>query len=951
MLNLLRPVTGPGLSAALGMLLLSAAPAQAQQAPQLEGYRVALFSAASNPGYAEDIQANIMVGSRGVGGVYQQLVLDPDGAVVGFLENPLPSRVAYEIQRVDIFDVAIDVPRVDDLEPYDALLIYNDIQFVSPAAVGDLAAAAVELGKAVILTGGALDANLHLAGRFESQAYAPTSNYGTLSSPGNNLAILPVDVGVTWTSNTDDNVITGPNIGSQVDYGTQQLGSVEARVLGGTGSRHLTGLIPRAQTYQVHRWSNSEPANIFLPPVIQGQGATSLANWNPVSDAVDPAGHVRQSSGGRLLANVILETILLSRPEPVADDYTRPQGTCFRFVESSVPEFADFTEGLDVVGFQQSLNSCLDNEDNDQDGLTDEDDPDCTDFPMVAQPEPFLGTDQLAAELLDAGLNWPGAPAFFFTTCDYNTVEIGGTPFGSRVRCQTDQDCIDVIGDETAFCEVIQNRSIEQDLNCNGLDVSLRRPTDGEFFETRFDPLGDDVDPDCQNNINPETGAPWDNADVYFDYFSFECEYYTGDMDPDGDGLSFGTVTLQLTEDPQTWETVQLACDNCPEFFNPNQFDWDEDGVGDLCDNCPYVFQDPQAPGMREDTDGDGFGNACDNCFRVFNPDQADDDNDGYGNACDNCPDDFNNVCGLSQAFPDFLQQEDIDVDTVGNTCDNCFAPDLDEPNPYNWKNDPESSFFQLPPTFDEPNPSQADTDRDGWGDACDVCPNIIDRDQPDEDLDGVGDACDNCPDLVTTVRADSDQDGRGDACDNCDDVKNLDQFDLDFDGVGDACDNCLTVSNDDQFDSDKDGAGDFCDNCQFEPNPTQGDADIDGFGDACDNCPLVPQNNQDDRDGDGFGDACDFCIDEETETNIDSDGDGWGDQCDNCPTVPNFQQTDSDGDSLGDACDLVAIRGGGELTQIVGPNASCSTSGSGAGVAWLLGAFALVGLRRRRIA
>ncbi|MEO0605036.1 MAG: thrombospondin type 3 repeat-containing protein, partial [Myxococcota bacterium] len=651
--------------------------------------------------------------------------------------------------------------------------------------------------------------------------------------------------------------------------------------------------------------------------------------------------YIRQTSGGRLLANIILEAVLLSG-EPRPDDYTRPQGFCSRFVESDVFEFADLPfEDPDPVLFQTSLNSCLDGDDNDGDGLIDENDPDCVDFPMVSQPPPFLGPEPVTGAL--------------YSTCDYLLInqDFGGEPPGSRVRCASDQDCIDIIGDETSFCTINQNRSIEQDLNCNGLDVSLRRPQDGEFFETRFDPFGDDVDDMCQNNINPETGQPWDNADVYFDYFTFECEYYTGDFDPDGDGLSQGTVTLMLTDDPQTWETINLSCDNCPDFFNPNQFDFDGDGVGDLCDNCPYMFQNPMFPGMREDFDGDGFGSACDNCPFDFNPDQADDDNDGYGNTCDNCPDDFNNECGIDNTQPDFLLQADVDVDGVGNACDNCLVRDIDndgvEESPYNYLNDPMSQFFAAPPlTLDASNPSQVDTDQDGWGDACDVCPNIIDRDQADVDLDSVGDACDNCPDLVTSVRADSDQDGRGDACDNCDDVKNLDQFDLDFDGVGDACDNCIAVSNDDQFDSDEDGAGDFCDNCQFEFNPTQGDADLDGFGDACDNCPLIFDTDQEDRDGDGFGDACDFCIDEKTDRNLDSDGDGRGDECDNCPNVPNFDQADSDGDRLGDACDLVAFRGGGEIAP-EGVDSACSHTGPGAGFAWLLGAFAALGIRRRR--
>jgi len=41
-------------------------------------------------------------------------------------------------------------------------------------------------------------------------------------------------------------------------------------------------------------------------------------------------------------------------------------------------------------------------------------------------------------------------------------------------------------------------------------------------------------------------------------------------------------------------------------------------------------------------------------------------------------------------------------------------------------------------------NWDQADSDGDGYGDACDVCPSDPDPDQLDTDLDGIGDVCDS---------------------------------------------------------------------------------------------------------------------------------------------------------------------------------------------------------------
>ncbi|MFH1374559.1 MAG: HYR domain-containing protein [bacterium] len=80
--------------------------------------------------------------------------------------------------------------------------------------------------------------------------------------------------------------------------------------------------------------------------------------------------------------------------------------------------------------------------------------------------------------------------------------------------------------------------------------------------------------------------------------------------DPDGDGRP-------------NWD------DNCPQNFNPDQVDTDNDGCGDSCDVCT-------------DVDGDGYGDqgvpsdtcAPDNCPDTYNPDQSDANGDGIGDAC-----------------------------------------------------------------------------------------------------------------------------------------------------------------------------------------------------------------------------------------------------------------------------------------------------------------------------
>lgn len=113
---------------------------------------------------------------------------------------------------------------------------------------------------------------------------------------------------------------------------------------------------------------------------------------------------------------------------------------------------------------------------------------------------------------------------------------------------------------------------------------------------------------------------------------------FNGNADALTIGVSGDDTTYNFDVDVDTdGDSVVDVLDNCPSTPNPDQADFDGDGVGDVCD---------------PDTDGDGINNGTDNCPTMPNANQADFDNDGKGDACD----------------------ADIDGDSVANEGDKCSS-------------------------------------------------------------------------------------------------------------------------------------------------------------------------------------------------------------------------------------------------------------------------------------
>ena len=288
-----------------------------------------------------------------------------------------------------------------------------------------------------------------------------------------------------------------------------------------------------------------------------------------------------------------------------------------------------------------------------------------------------------------------------------------------------------------------------------------------------------------------------------------ECDDGVGEWNPNNVGLhsceaEIGRCGLQAG-DPSAPDYCE-ANDNCPDVYNPDQVDSDNDGRGDACDLCnstllPYEdLDDDCIPDVSDNcscptavvdalTDCDlsndsgfilppaaGFCFGVSGCVQYANPDQADFDGDGLGDACD--PDDDND--GLT----------DI-IETTGANRTDPLDADSDDDGLMDGQEDANHNGAL---DAGETDPNDTDSDDDGLTDGCEVNggnpTNPLDADSDDDGLtDGTEDANPNCaldPGETNPNDPDSDHDKLNDGIEVANDTDPLDA-DSDDDGVIDG--------------------------------------------------------------------------------------------------------------------------------------------------------------------
>ncbi len=201
--------------------------------------------------------------------------------------------------------------------------------------------------------------------------------------------------------------------------------------------------------------------------------------------------------------------------------------------------------------------------------------------------------------------------------------------------------------------------------------------------------------------------------------------FTTFSVDDDGDGIGVG--------------------DNCPVLYNPDQFDYDNDGDGDVCDvdddNDGILDALDECPNSNLEWESNSFNNH-DNDGCEDNTEDYDDDSDSILDIIDLCPRGLTGIgYDVDQDGCKDLEDNDDDNDGVNDGSDNC------NPGIIGWSSG-----------------SITDHDSDGCFDA---------SEDEDDDNDGVADSVDTCPRGLTNWISNSKTDYDGDGCN--DEIEDLD--------------------------------------------------------------------------------------------------------------------------------------------------------------------------------
>ena len=257
----------------------------------------------------------------------------------------------------------------------------------------------------------------------------------------------------------------------------------------------------------------------------------------------------------------------------------------------SIPE----TTGTEIVA---GYAACSDGLDNDADGLTDVEDPGCTDSDgdLVADPGEILyGSDPTNASSfpedsrLDAILEYYGIPIFFCGDSADND--------GDGLTDGDDPGCAPIRGDSDGFDDATEKRFGSDPADANSVPEH-DGPNPGscaDGMDNDLDGLTDAADPACGTPANDNrANATVVSALPYADGPSI-AKNATGEPNEPRSGCSFGSVSASIWYRYTASADGVLIADSAGSNFDTILAVWQESGSGLTEVDCDYGFNAPES--------------------------------------------------------------------------------------------------------------------------------------------------------------------------------------------------------------------------------------------------------------------------------------------------------------------------------------------------------------------
>jgi len=230
-------------------------------------------------------------------------------------------------------------------------------------------------------------------------------------------------------------------------------------------------------------------------------------------------------------------------------------------------------------------------------------------------------------------MSWGDSKAIMIGACSSNTNhnKLSFSTYGSRVNvCAWGEDVFTLGYGSFTVLGGDKNQKYSDSFSGTSSASSLSAPACVVLQSYAVMLLGERLEPLEMRQLLMDTGTPQGSGGHIGPFINLKaaalgmCASIPGAIDSD-------------------FDAVFDDCDNCPMDHNPDQFDADLDGIGNVCD---------------PDADDDGIANESDNCWLASNIDQINSDTDSLGDACDNCP-------SIDNPF-----QYNADGDSLGDACE-----------------------------------------------------------------------------------------------------------------------------------------------------------------------------------------------------------------------------------------------------------------------------------------